>query len=100
MGSRLDGFDIQLEFDAKGKVRTISYADGNGCGHSALFSNPATKLTEVVDYHLAHYKQSHRMEPRKKCSFELPHTSEAGDLIYYCTLEPHPGDNHELELKR
>jgi hypothetical protein len=96
----LDSFNVDLQFDSAGKTRTVSYSDGDGCGHSALFSDPNTKLMDVVNYHLGHYKRGHRMEPKRKCTFELPHTSNGDQLVYYCTLEPHPGDNHELELRK
>lgn len=100
MGRRLDGFDIELEFDSDGKVRTVSYRDGDGCGHEALFSDPNTKLRDVVDYHLAHYKRGHDMVPERKCSFVIPHPDAGSNMEFYCDLEPHKGENHELRTRK
>lgn len=97
----LDGFDIRLSFAADGKVETVSYADGDGCGHEALFSDPNTKLRDVVDYHLAHYKRSHRIEPTRMCGYSLP--MPGNDKVHFvCNRDPHIGDDHELvkKLKR
>lgn len=99
MGRRLDGFDIELTFTADGKIDTVSYRDGDGCGAEALFSDPNTKLRDVVDYHLAHYKRSHRMEPARMCDFTLPHPSDMS-IEYHCNREPHIGDDHELVSRR
>jgi hypothetical protein len=98
MGRRLDGFDIELQFDHEGGIKTVSYRDGDGCGHEALFSDPNVKLRDVVDYHLAHYKRSHRMEPSRMCNFVLPHPTEPTE--YHCNREPHIGDDHELVARR
>lgn len=97
MGRRLDGFDIELTFDPKGEVESLRYSDGDGCGHSHEVT-PETPLAQVVEYHLRHYKRSHRMEPTKMCNFVLlhPHVVE---IEYHCSREPHIGDDHELVPK-
>lgn len=98
MGSQLDGFDIGLTFTDEGKVGTVRYIDGSGCGHSALFSDPNTKLRDVVEYHLAHYKRGHRMEPARRCGFALPHPDNI-TIEYHCNREPHIGDDHKLVIR-
>jgi hypothetical protein len=96
----LENFDIRLEFNAEGKVNTVSYADGDGCGHEALFSDPNTKLRDVVDYHLRHYLVGHKQSPKKRCPMTMtgvdPDTQTP--LNFRCILEPHrAGSRHQLE---
>lgn len=102
MGSRIDGFDIDLEFDDLGRVSTIKYTDGAGCGHSALFSDPSTKLSDVVGYHLSHYKNSHKMEPPKKCAFSAVGYEGDTEVTFDCMSEPHPDYplSHVLKLRQ
>lgn len=95
----LDDFNIGLTFNSQGQVDTVEYRDSDGCGHSALFSDPSTKLLDVVQYHLAHYKRGHRMEPARFCGFTLDHPGD-DDIKFVCNLEPHIGDEHELVAKR
>ena len=99
MGNRLDGFDIELRFNNEGKVETAEYADGGGCGHSREIDPYATTVWELIEYHLSHYKRSHRMEPARLCGFTLDHPNEA-DIKFVCNLEPHIGDEHQLAAKR
>lgn len=94
MGRRLDGFDIELTFDEDGRVATTAYCDGEGCGISRPFDQ-STPLGELVEYHLKHYKVSHRMTPQRMCNFVLPHPTRP-ETEYHCSREPHSGDDHEL----
>jgi hypothetical protein len=73
MGRKLDGFDIDLEFDGDGGVASISYCDGEGCGHSTELHKDTT-LGEVAQYHLRHYSQGHDMRPPKKCKETIEDT--------------------------
>lgn len=98
MGRRLDGFDIELTFTSDGKLSTASYRDGDGCGVAREFDPWSVTLYEVIDYHLKHYKVSHRMEPSRMCGFVLAHPTDE-TISYHCNLEPHIGDDHELVLK-
>lgn len=99
MGNSLDEFEVRMTFNSNGKVDRVEYADGAGCGHSKEVDPYATTVNELVEYHLRHYKTSHRMEPSRMCNFMLPHPSDPG-IEYRCNLEPHIGDDHELVLKR
>lgn len=98
MGRSLDEFDIRLTFNNEGKVETAEYADGAGCGHSKEIDPYATTVWELIEYHLRHYKVSHKMTPVRLCSFVLPHPTEP--IEYHCNLEPHIGDDHELVSRR
>lgn len=98
MGSRLDGFDIQLEFNADGSVGSIYYEDAEGCG-KRIRVDPSYTLYEVVGTHLNHYGSSHKMEPPKYCSFTLPSPGNP-ELEYHCTLQPHDSDMHELKARK
>lgn len=98
MGRRLDGFDVELQFDADGQVSKVSYVDGDGCGREADFSNPDTKLMDLVKYHLEHYRTSHKMTPERRCSFKMTGVDNGMAVNFRCTSEPHgPHQKHTLE---
>lgn len=99
MGRRLDGFDVELAFDAEGKVSKTEYSDGDGCGARREFDPYATTVWEMVQYHLKHYKTSHKMEPARMCTFSMPHPT-VSEILFECNREPHIGDEHELVAKR
>lgn len=98
MGNRLDGFDIELEFDASGAPRKISYRDGDGCGHEHEFDFD-TPLGVVAEYHLGHYWRGHQMKPRKRCPFVLKHP-ENDKVEFFCVMDPHNNEHHELRTRR
>jgi hypothetical protein len=94
MGRRLDGFDIELEFNADGGISKVSYYDQAGCGKQEEVRLSDT-IADVVGMHLVHYHRSHEMEPPRKCKFQV----EIGGEPVRCTREPHMGDGpHELEV--
>jgi hypothetical protein len=99
MGRRLDGFDIDLQFDNEGKVSRVSYHDSEGCGAERPIS-PDMTVGEVIAHHLAHYKSSHAMEPAKKCDFTAVGQQDDAEVTFYCILEPHSGTFHTLKLKQ
>lgn len=98
MGNCLDEFEVRMRFGSDGKVVTAEYADGAGCGHSKEIDPYSTTVQDLIDYHLRHYKVSHRMEPKRMCGFELPCPGNE-TLVFVCTLEPHNGDDHELRTR-
>lgn len=70
MGSRLDGFDVDLEFGPDGGVDKVYYRDSEGCGHAheLLFTDT---VDELVNYHLNHYRRNHDMAPQPWCAHRL-----------------------------
>lgn len=97
MGSNLNGFDVNLKFDAEGKVETATYIDQEGCGHEHAFEvgvGSMVTLQNVIDYHLSHYSRSHDMTPPKRCDFEV----KTPGLVFRCTEKPHDKyTKHRLE---
>jgi hypothetical protein len=97
MGRRLDGFDIVLEFDANGDVRTTTYVDRAGCGHTQSFYL-SDHLDEVVQYHLHHYALDHAMTPPAQCPatvrLMVDERGRACNIPLQCTNDNSCDGNH------
>lgn len=92
MGSNINEFIVRLEFDPDGDVKEVIYWDQEGCGHEH-----SVGLTDLVRYHLHHYRESHDRVPPRKCPVELE-TADKGRLR--CSREPHAGDDrHTFEVR-
>lgn len=94
----LDNFDIHITFDADGKVNATLYSDGDGCGHTQQIDIQA-KVANLVDYHLEHYRRSHKQVPKQYCRFTLAHP-QVDNIEFYCVLEPHTNEDHELRTRK
>lgn len=93
MGANLEEFIVRVKFDKAGQPSEVIYWDQEGCGHEQRVDIQA-RVINLVDYHLSHYRKSHRMTPKSRCGF----TVEADHLKFECHLEPHgPGIKHKLE---
>lgn len=92
MGRRLDGFDVELEFNNGGNVAKVSYHDSEGCGHEQEFS-PDNTIESLVRYHLDHYKTGHRMTPPIMCGFAV--AIEGGGRME-CIKEQHHESEHHI----
>jgi len=99
MGSNIKEFIVSLEFTDQGELATATYWDQEGCGHTQQM-DPEAKIVNMVDYHLAHYKKSHRLEPRKRCPMAMTGVDPSSQrpINFRCTLEPHSANvKHQLE---
>lgn len=99
MGRNINEFIVQLEFNDAGEVTAVIYWDQEGCGHRREIDEES-KVVNLVDYHLAHYRKSHRMEPPKRCPMQMTGVDPDSRLpmIFRCTLEPHDSNTkHQME---
>lgn len=91
MGNRLDGFDINLQFNEDGEVKVISYEDAEGCGREVDL-DPAMTIDDVARIHLEHYEQSHHMKPRVVCPVRIT----ADNKTLRCILTQHDESSRHL----
>jgi hypothetical protein len=95
MGGNLNEFIIKIEFGGDGDVTGVRYLDQDGCGHEhAVYLD--TGVDDLIQYHLKHYRESHDMTPRKRCSATL-HVQVGSPLR--CVHDPHgPETKHRFEV--
>lgn len=95
----IEEFIVRVRFDNDGQASEVVYWDQEGCGHERVITLHA-KIVNLVDYHLNHYRVSHKMVPRKRCPMQMfgvdPQTQKP--VSFRCILTPHSAEvKHTLE---
>lgn len=88
--------EFYVEYGPDNSPKAVYYRDGVGCGYQSEAFSVDTPANELINYHLHHAWESHRMRMPEKCGKTL---IDSDGVQHYCVLEKHNvSTRHRFEI--